>query len=102
MATEVQSMPKPGGPPKRRLRNYLLDARFQLKYTGMVVVVTVLVTTLVGVVLGREAYNYSTGMTQMLAMNDLMDDPAAQASIEAAAHEEDAKVLRNIVLGVVA
>ena len=45
MGAEAQSqpMPKKAGPPKRRLRNYFLDPRFQLKYTLMVVVVAVVV-----------------------------------------------------------
>lgn len=102
MATEVQSMPKQAGPPKRRLRNYLLDPRFQLKYTAMVVVVTVLVTSLVGGWLGTEAYNYSTGMTEMLAIDRLMDDPGAQETIEREARAEDINVRNRIVIGVVA
>jgi methyl-accepting chemotaxis protein len=108
MATEAQTLPKPGQAPKRRLRNYLLDPRFQLKYTGMVVAVTVLVTGAVGTWLGREAYMHSTGMTQMLAMDD-MDDAArdellteeARVLIEAEAEKADQEVLRNIVTGIV-
>jgi len=36
----------PGAPPiKRRLRNYLLDPRFQFKYTSYVVIVTLVVAS---------------------------------------------------------
>lgn len=105
MATEAQSMPKPGQAPKRRLRNFLLDARFQLKYTGAVVAVTVIVTGAVGYWLGNEAYSYSTGMTQMLLMQrgggmEVTDD--MQQLFEEEARESDQQVLRSIVTGVVA
>lgn len=105
MATEAQSMPKPGQAPKRRLRNFLLDARFQLKYTGAVVAVTVLVTGAVGYWLGSEAYSYSTGMTQMLLMQrggglEVTDE--MQQLFEEEARESDAQVLRKIVTGIVA
>lgn len=106
MATDAQSIPKPGQAPKRRLRNYLLDARFQLKYTGMVVAVTVIVTGLVGGWLGREAYEHSTGMTQMLLMQrggggmEVTDD--MQQLFEEEARESDAAMLRQIVTGIVA
>lgn len=104
MATEAQSMPKPGQAPKRRLRNFLLDARFQLKYTGAVVAVTVIVTGAVGYWLGNEAYSYSTGMTQMLLMQrgggmEVTDD--MQQLFEEEARESDQQVLRSIVTGVV-
>lgn len=105
MATEAQSIPKPGQAPKRRLRNYLLDARFQLKYTGMVVAVTVIVTGLVGAWLGREAYEHSTGMTQMLLMQrgggmEVTDD--MQQLFEEEARASDTAMLRQIVTGIVA
>ncbi len=105
MATEAQSVPKQGqAPPKRRLRNFLLDARFQLKYTGAVVAVTVIVTGAVGYWLGSEAYSYSTGMTQMLLMQrggglEVTDD--MQRLFEEEARENDAQVLRQITTGIV-
>jgi nitrogen fixation/metabolism regulation signal transduction histidine kinase len=78
MTTEVEQIsgrPISGGPgmhPKRRLRNYLLVPSFQLKYTAMVVGVTVVVAS----VLGIMAYKYSVGQTEMLSMNRM----AAQGS----------------------
>jgi len=99
MGAEAQSLPQTAGPPKRRLRNYLLDARFQLKYTLMVVAVTVVVAS----ILGFFAYRYSTGMTeslnaQMLAQPDL--DPALVHDLQRAADEEDMRVLIYIVSGI--
>jgi nitrogen fixation/metabolism regulation signal transduction histidine kinase len=81
-----------GGPPKRRLRNYLLDARFQLKYTGMVVGVTLVVAT----ILGYVAYEQSRGQTEMMQLN-LMESGATEAFIQDAADEYD----RNLLLGII-
>lgn len=101
MSSEAEPMPTTGGaPPKRRLRNYLLDARFQLKYTGMVVAVTVLVAA----GLGYLAYGYSTGMTEMLTMQrgaeaaTLSDE--LQRQFEEEAKEEDLRVLLSIIGGI--
>ena len=105
MTAEAQSISKPkgGGPPKRRLRNFLLDTKFQLKYTGMVVFVTVLVTGAVGYWLGSEAYSYSKGMSQMLLMQQEgameVDDELHQLFVEEA-NERDTEVLSQIVLGI--
>ncbi len=84
---------------KRKLRNYLLDNRFQLKYTGMVVAVTVVVAT----GLGYAAYDYSRGQTEALAVSIAMQpelNPTAAEDLEAFARSEDTKVLAAIVLGV--
>lgn len=106
MTAEAQSVPKPGGgaPPKRRLRNYLLNPGFQLKYTGAVVLVTALVTGGVGTWLGYEAYKYSTGMSDMLLMQEggaMEVDDTLQALLEEQAAEEDARVRNNIITGIV-
>jgi methyl-accepting chemotaxis protein len=74
-AEQLSGRPLSGGPgmhPKRRLRNYLLVPSFQLKYTAMVVGVTVIVASVLGIL----AYKYSQGQTEMLSMNRM----AAQGS----------------------
>ena len=86
---------------RRRLKNYLLDRRFQLKYTGMMLVVTLSVAG----VLGYRVYELSEVQTQALAMHiaaqpDL--DPATAAALEEFARQEDRKVLGTIVAGVLA
>lgn len=108
MTANAQSAPKKGGggPPKRRLRNYLLDPRFQLKYTGYVVLVTILVTSGVGGWLGYRAYEYSTGMSDMLVMQDGADmgediDPALQEFFEDQSAEADAEVRNTMIGGIV-
>ena len=86
---------------KRRLRNYLIDVPFQLKYTGMVVAVTVLVAS----VLGALAYDYSRGQTESLAASIAAQpelDPEAAQNLEAFAAAKDQEVLCAIVLGILA
>jgi methyl-accepting chemotaxis protein len=99
MSANAESLPKQtGAPPKRRLRNFLLNPRFQLKYTGMVVGVTVVVAS----ALGFQAYTYSKSMTEMLNANEMMmavDDDAAEF-ILSEAEAEDRKVLMGIIGGV--
>lgn len=102
MGAEAQSQPIPknaGPPPKRRLRNYLLDPRFQLKYTGMVVGVTVLVAA----VLGWFAYDYSRGQTESMTITLAMQPdlaPEVASDLEGWAEAQDRKVLMGIVGGI--
>lgn len=52
---DASSAGKPMAPPKRRLRNYLLDPRFQLKYTAMICGVAVVLMAGLSVVIVRIA-----------------------------------------------
>ena len=98
MPANAETMPKPaGGPPKRRLRNYLLDTRFQLKYTGMVVGVTLAVAT----VLGYLAYEQSRGQTEMMQMN-MYDAGETEDFIRAEAERYDRNLLLAIGGGILA
>ncbi len=100
MTAEAERLASPKRPAKRKLRNYLLDARFQLKYTGMVVFVTVAVAA----VLGHFAYRYSKGQTEQLTMQMMVQqedlDEEAMREIEAQARAEDRKVLYSILGGI--
>jgi methyl-accepting chemotaxis protein len=102
MSANAETRPVPqGAPPKRRLRNYLLDTRFQLKYTGMVVVVTVFVAS----VLGWLTYDHSKGQTEAMSVTMAMQpdlDPSVANDLEGWAEEQDRKVLLGIVLGILA
>jgi len=62
---------------RRSIRNFLLDPRFQLKYTLMVVMVTLLVAT----VLGYIAYDYSSSRAQISTLEKLEFDIAAGRDI---------------------
>ena len=98
MPANAETMPKPaGGPPKRRLRNYLLDPTFQLKYTGMVVGVTLAVAT----VLGYLAYEQSRGQTEMMQMN-MYDAGETESFIRAEAERYDRNLLMAIGGGILA
>jgi nitrogen fixation/metabolism regulation signal transduction histidine kinase len=59
---------KAGAPPayKRSVRNYLIDSRFQLKYTGMIVGVTIVVAGVLGSFLYRTSREL-VGESQALA-----------------------------------
>ncbi len=73
-----------GPPPRRKLRNFLLSPRFQLKYTFAVVAVTALTSG----VLGYFAYDYSAAQTEQLTMSMAMNNPSLA--------EEDAKYFENM------
>ena len=105
-ATRMSSHPSTNRPYRRRLRNLLLEPRFQLKYTLMVVVVTVLVAS----ALGAVAYNYSKGQTELLTIQkmeralDRGEDISEQftADMQAYAAEADQRVMLAIVGGILA
>ena len=84
---------------QRKLKNYLLDRRFQLKYTGMAVFVTVSVAS----VLGYLAYDFSKGQTEAftapMASQPSLDEATAN-DLEQFAKQEDRKVRNAIVGGV--
>jgi methyl-accepting chemotaxis protein len=90
--------------PPRKLRNYLLEPKFQLKYTGMVVSVTLVVAA----VLGYQAYKYSTGQTELLniekmeaaTMSGAVADARFIADLEGYAREADRKVALAIMGGI--
>jgi hypothetical protein len=55
-AEGIDAMPAPQPPrPRRRLRNYLIDPRFQLRYTATLVGASMVVLGALGLVVGRTA-----------------------------------------------
>ena len=87
--------------PPRKLRNYLLEPRFQLKYTCMVVGVTVVVAS----VLGWFAYQYSTGQTELLNIERMETKGSAAdqqfvSDLQRYAREADRKVLLRVLAGI--
>jgi methyl-accepting chemotaxis protein len=87
--------------PPRKIRNYLLQPRFQLKYTSMVVGVTVVVAA----VLGYQAYTYSTGQTELLNIERMERkggeiDERFIADLDRYARAEDRKVLLAVLGGI--
>ena len=67
--TTAAITPKPSGPPYRRsMRNYLLDSRFQLKYTGFLVAVAIVISGVMGAVL------YETTRAVVVESTALVDE----------------------------
>jgi nitrogen fixation/metabolism regulation signal transduction histidine kinase len=102
MNADTRRLSQSTGPQvKRRWRNYLLVPEFQLKYTAMVVGVTVVVAS----VLGLQAYSYSQGQTALVTMNKLDAQGDAVTAdfmkdMEAYSIEADRKVAAGIIGGV--
>lgn len=94
----AQPVPQAGGAPpvKRSVKNYLLHPEFQLKYTGMVVGVTLVVAS----VLGYVAYDQSHAQTEMLSVNLAMEGHTADY-IEEQAAAADFELLLKIIGGVI-
>ncbi len=99
MGVEARSVRPAAGAPKRKLRNYLLDKRFQLKYTGMVVGVTLVVTSILGALAYQESMGQTEAMQIQLAMQPDLD-PQAVASLEAFGKERDRQILAAIIGGI--
>jgi len=99
MGVEARSVRPGAGAPKRKLRNYLLDKRFQLKYTGMVVGVTLVVASILGALAYRESKGQTEAMQIQLAMQPDLD-PQAVASLEAFGKERDGQILASIIGGI--
>lgn len=102
-ATRLSQTPRHSHPP-RKWRNYLLEPRFQLKYTAMVVGVTVVVAA----VLGYHAYQYSKGQTEMLTLEQVENEVGKGAvpdaefikDLQAYAEKADRAVLLAIFGGI--
>jgi HAMP domain-containing protein len=73
------------GKPKRRIRNFLLDKRFQLKYTLAVVAVSAVISAGLGYFL-YKAHRESSRVASL-------DDPDLDGALRAALLDEDRKVL---------
>jgi methyl-accepting chemotaxis protein len=99
MGVEARSIRPSQGAPKRKLRNYLLDKRFQLKYTSMVVGVTLVVASLLGAVAYRESKGQTEALQiQLAAQPDL--DPKMASSLDAWGKERDHQMLLGILGGI--
>jgi methyl-accepting chemotaxis protein len=76
------------GPPPLYRRKYLLNARFQLKYTFVFIVLS----SIVAGVLGARLYGTVRENSQLIAM----DDTEANAAIQGQLKDQDRKVLYEI------
>jgi uncharacterized membrane protein len=83
-----------GGPRqhKRKLRNYLLDVSLQLRYTGFIIAIAVLLTA----GLGYEMYKAVRDTSKVIWMTGLVD-PASAGELQAQFSANDRTVLLGIV-----
>jgi methyl-accepting chemotaxis protein len=122
MTTSASAAQAPQHPPrhKRSLKNYLLDSRFQLKYTGLIVAVAVLISGVLGSFLyktsrtvvdeggkvvdeSKKALEESKKVSEVTRMNmkDLgYDNPELAASFdtEAAAQDKALEEQKNAIV----
>ncbi len=80
----------PGLRHKRSFRNFLLDARFQLKYTGLIVLAG-------GLLFGGMEYRFYDKVRENSELAGLTDDAAMAHELEEKLAEEDQKVLLALV-----
>jgi methyl-accepting chemotaxis protein len=97
--TTITSLPPHPVGYKRRLRNYLLDSRFQLKYAGLLVAVAVAIAAMMGVVLYHSTRAVVEGSSALVEesrkVSDVsrmnVKDLASDADLQAAfSRESDA------------
>ena len=79
-----------GDKKQRKMRNYLLDRRFQLKYTGMVLLVTVSVASGLGLMAYRFSQRQTEALTAQIAAQPDLDAETAN-DLERFAKQEDRK-----------
>lgn len=99
MGAEARSVRPIEGAPKRQLRNYLLDRRFQLKYTSMVVGVTLTVASLLGAIAYRESKGQTEALQIQLAVQPDLD-PQVAAHLDAFGKQRDRQMLAGILAGI--
>jgi hypothetical protein len=96
MSTSDTAMMGGGSPPsvrhKRRLRNYLLDAGLQLRYTGFIIMVAVFLTG----ALGWKIFRATQDTSKVIWMTGLVD-PASAGELQAQFRTNDRIVMAGIV-----
>ena len=109
--TAQASPPQAGGPPrvkyKRSFRNYLIDSRFQLKYTSFILIAAVTISAVLGIFLWRtsgevvaesqkvvEQSKKVSDVVKMSIKDDPVygDNPALAAEFTKASQEQDSQI----------
>ncbi len=72
MSTSSSTAPAPAQPVKykRSIKNYLLDPRFQLKWTGMIIFVAFVISAIMGVFLYRTSSEVTAESQKVIAQGD--------------------------------
>jgi nitrogen fixation/metabolism regulation signal transduction histidine kinase len=72
-STSTAPTPAPAAKPikyKRSIKNYLLDPRFQLKWTGMIILVAFVISAIMGVFLYRTSSEVTAESQKVIAQGD--------------------------------
>lgn len=80
MTMSVRPAPAAAPPYKRRLKNYLLDAKFQLKWTGRIIFVAVAISALMGVFLDRTSRALIAQSQQVIQQGEQLIDESQKNS----------------------
>jgi hypothetical protein len=78
--TAAISATDPPGAHKRSVRNYLLDSRFQLKYTGFLVLVAVLICAVMGAVLYTTTRKMVEGSAEVVEQSRKVSEESRKVS----------------------
>lgn len=89
--------PAQSGPPKRRLRNYLLDPRFQLKYAGLLVVVAIALMSGLTVVIWKTANVAASQARNAVQQSESAARQSEQAAIQAERAMQESRTSSRIV-----
>lgn len=79
------------GKPKRKMKNFLIDKPFQLKYTLAVVIISTIISVILGAFLyetQQEVFEANRENSQLLAL----DDPEMNRAMQEELAKEDAKI----------
>ena len=106
----TSATPAAAAPPqryKRSIKNYLIDSRFQLKYTGMIIAVALVISGILGAVLwttsgklvdqSQKVVDESKKVSEVVKMNIkddpvYSDNPELAASFAGASSDSDKKI----------
>lgn len=80
MTTSVQPAPQARPKYKRSLKNYLLDPRFQLKWTGMIIAVAFVISAILGVFLYRTSSEVTAQSEKVIGQGQALIDESEKNS----------------------
>jgi hypothetical protein len=92
MTNQTEKTEKPAYTRQRKLRNYLLDVGLQLRYTGFIIVVAILLTS----ILGYKVYQATQESSRIVLMT-VQADPATGAALQAQFEPNDRIVIYGMV-----
>ncbi|MFO0675666.1 MAG: hypothetical protein U0169_03975 [Polyangiaceae bacterium] len=107
MSNSSAAPKRPSAPYKRSMKNYLIDSRFQLKYTGIILSIALVISGVLGVFLYRTSREVVAQSQQVVAESKKVSDivkmsikddpiysqnPELGAAVSSASSETDKKI----------